>query len=206
MNYPYSEKSGFESPQSYMYTPYEGVGFLHTFFDFRGKVQNKLIQACALKEGQAEGEIGKFVSQADFQKIDSKGNQTVETYPMLCCILKDQLSEKKENSHLRNQLDNFIRKFEVSKKLHSRYSSDFKKLGNEIRHYGNYCILAAICGIVYRRTHHLKPLNCLLKVLDLLCSIPVEKLNSSEKKLMLFALELEREGLITLIDQKGVIL
>ena len=77
-------------------------------------------------------------------------------------------------------LDQILQRFEVSKKLRTRYLPDFRKIEARHDHVGLYQYLSVILGLTYFKFSRLQYLSTLLKVNDLLLSQTKNFLHSEE--------------------------
>ena len=69
-------------------------------------------------------------------------------------------------------LDRLIQRFEVSKKLYTRYQPGFRKGQGESGQVDLYRQLGLVLCLRYHATGQLRYLSTLLKLTDLLCSLP----------------------------------
>ena len=77
-------------------------------------------------------------------------------------------------------LDQILQKFEVSKKLRTKYLPGFRKIEARHDHVGLYQYLSVILGLTYFKFSRLQYLSTLLKVNDLLLSQTKNFLNNDE--------------------------
>ena len=102
-------------------------------------------------------------------------------------------------------LDRLVQRFEVTKKIYETYPPGFRKgegTGRSVRLYWLFAL--ALC-LYYTRTHQLKYLSTLLKVCDLLCSLP-EDLRSGHLSpgVMAAILAVEICSVKKLAEERGV--
>ena len=88
-------------------------------------------------------------------------------------------------------ITSLIRKFEVKKRIHSKYSKNFNESSDDFIYLRNYLLLSTICLLKYQKTLNLKFLNTTLKINDLLCSRRHMIENDIDSALFAHALEKE---------------
>ena len=72
--------------------------------------------------------------------------------------------------------DRLVQRFEVSKVIYEYYISGFKKGQGDSESIRLYWLFALALSLYYSRQNEIKYLNTLLKVNDLLCSLPLSRL------------------------------
>lgn len=71
-------------------------------------------------------------------------------------------------------LDRLVQRFEVTKKIYESYRPGFRKAEGSSKVIRLYWLFALALSVYYAKTQQLKYLSTLLKVNDLLCSLPEE--------------------------------
>ncbi len=147
----------------------------------------------------------KYINQQDslvpgpYEPID-----VVETKPTLKFLLTALLIRGFTRDDVL-LLNKFVQRFEVSKKLYSSYSEDFRKPTGSFTDLYSYWLFAVVLVIQYSRTNELKFLSVLLKVCDLLCSLPErELLDVIPANGIVRLLALELTCAVTLMDDKDL--
>ena len=132
--------------------------------------------------------------------------ESVTTSDLLQAIVASQLINAQE-SNIKEWLDRLVQRFEVTKKLYESYPPGFRKgegANTLVRLYWMFAL--ALC-LSYARTTGFKYLSTLLKVCDLLCSLPDEVLQDQIPGHGLIAvLAAELVSVQHLAENKGVLL
>jgi len=155
MEYEYSKKNLFENPEKYQKTPFYGREFITAY-------EKSRIEALKIIEGE---KIPKNIRKTilSIKEIKKSRNDTNQN---LIKILKEIISNN-ENEKIINQ---FIKKFEISKKIYSSYDDTWKKNSSNFSNISNYIMLTTICVLKYKSDYNLKLINVVLKLNDLICS------------------------------------
>lgn len=95
----------------------------------------------------------------------------IRTVDLLNGLITAQLADIDSDAEFK-WLDRLVQKFEVSKKLYDAYPAGFGKGEGGNTTLRLYWLFALALTIHYCRSGNLKYLNALLKVCDLLCSLP----------------------------------
>ena len=120
--------------------------------------------ALEMKEGNFSNELAKFSIAA-----------AVNTEHLLGALLAAQLGVALDGL-VKDWLDRLVQRFEVTKKLYASYPPGFRKGEGANTSVRLYWLLALSLCLFYAQTRNLKYLNVLLKVNDLLISLPPESL------------------------------
>lgn len=195
MSYAYSQGDRLLEPHKYMYTPFEGPGFLRAYFEDRA----------AVARGNSPGEA--LVDEAR-RALNARGGGWGEQGTSAALLersaraLLDGAGASEMSSALAN-LSEFVRKYEVSKKIHRRYPDGGRKGEGGHLEMAPYLLLALGCALQARLGGTLKYLNCLLKLGDLLVSRRVV-LTADETALARPVLALETQLVRELMVRQGV--
>lgn len=103
--------------------------------------------------------------------VKNTTDESVTTLKLLHELISAQLADT-TNPHTRVWLDRLVKRFEVTKKIYDSYQAGFRKGNGENTSVRLYWLFALALCLFYVHTHELKYLNSLLKVNDLLCSLP----------------------------------
>lgn len=193
MNYPYSETNRLEQPHAYMYTAFGGVDFLAAYHSSREKALARF------KGLQGGPELDKNCRPlASFSTAES-----VNTGELLLSLLSAQ-SVREEKKEIKAWLDRLAQRFEVSKKLSETYLPGFRKGEGPTDCVRLYLLLSQALSLEYGATRELKFLSTLLKVNDLLCSLPDHQLANLPGPGLAAVLEAELSGVRQLAKEKEV--
>ncbi len=155
IKYEYSKKNLFEYPEKYQKTKFFGQDFILAYEESR-KETLKMIEGKNMPKNIKE----------IIQNIEEIKNNQNETNKNLIQILKE-INSKNGNQ---NALNQFIKKFEISKKIFSSYDKTWKQNSTEFKNISNYILLTTICILKYQSDNNLKLINIVLKLNDLICS------------------------------------
>ncbi|MDD2892315.1 MAG: hypothetical protein PHF20_00170 [Halothiobacillaceae bacterium] len=129
---------------------------------------------------------------------------TVKTLELLHALIAVQLTDA-GNAGIKFWLDRLVQRFEVTKKLYEAYPSGFRKGEGCNTSVLLYWLFALALSLFYARTGGLNYLSALLKVCDLLCSLPVGTLRQHVPARGLdIVLATEVAGIQLLAESKGV--
>lgn len=191
MEYKYITENNLEHIQDYMYAQYGGNEFLRAYVQTR-------------KTAFLGGEGGDILSliQKAFPDGASKPSSTTA---QLQALLESLYTEGRSVD--RTKLDQFIKRFEVRKRLFAEYDPASQRPVFESGYAGvqNYILLAAAVEKAYCQFHSLKYLNCLLKLNDTLLSL----LSSMEERVypaVRFLVTREAGHVRELAHRKGIVL
>jgi len=197
-----------------------GVGFDSTILDlslpFLGELvcegigeSSKIFQDL-LSSRSVECEGAKSEVNFELEKLaKSLGRFTDEdsviTLDLLHALIAAQLTDL-DGDNTKMWLDRLIQRYEVTKKLYEFYPLGFRKGEGDSRLIRLYWLFSLALCLFYCRTHEIKYLSTLLKICDLLCSLPEELLQDCIPKYGLSAvLATEIVSVQLLAAQKGVL-
>jgi len=101
--------------------------------------------------------------------------QSVETSILFDTLFASILLDLK-NINNKIWLDRLVQRFEVTKKLYEEYLSGFRKGRGQNNLIKLYWQFALVLSIYYSETYQIKYLNTLIKVCDLITSLPFKDL------------------------------
>lgn len=149
--YPYASGDLIEHPNTYFYSQYHGREFIDAWQECRAITLAKLPEAIAPPEVK--------------KTIDRRSRNSAE-------LLERALEGDK---HLREA---FIKKFEIHKRLHDGYDTNFRALDIKARRSLSLYLRAAdVFQLTYQESQALRHLNVYLKCIDTLCSMVSEMSN-----------------------------
>jgi len=199
--YPYTETNLLENPQKYQMSPYLGKNFLIIFFKSREN-QIKVLE----KTGKNFLELDEVIKQLSINysknTLDDFLKTNIETEEILSLLLIN-FSNPIDND-ITKILNEFIKKFEIKKRLYSSYDGNFKESSSLYSNLRNYLILSTLCMLAYKKNKNLKYLNTSLKLNDTICS-QINKLQINlEKSLFYHILKIELQNVDSLCNSKKV--
>ncbi len=199
--YPYTETNLLENPQKYQMSPYLGKNFLINFFKSR-KNQLKVLE----KTEKIFLEVDEVIKQLSINysknTLDDFLQTNIETEEILSLLLI-KFSNAIDND-ITKILNEFIKKFEVKKRLYSSYDRNFKESSSLYSNLRNYILLSTLCMLAYKKNNNLKYLNTSLKLNDTVCS-QINRLKTNlEKSLFYHILKIELQNIDSLCNTKKV--
>jgi len=214
--YEYSKGNRLENPHSYMYTHYIGEKFLQIFLKSRENCIKKI--GFSYNEKELLSHIYFILKQSisdetyDIQGLLKrfKNNEKIQTkvfFEEIALLILN--SQKKEKILLYPLLNDFCKKYEISKKLFSKYLRRDEKLKPESKDYSDLTIytLLSFCLLHYHKCFfNLRFLNCSLKINDMLCSrvTKIVKENDLVKLTFYANLVLEKQIIDDLLEIKRI--
>lgn len=226
MKYSYSGENRLETPAKYTYAAFGGGEFLQAYIRDRQEAIAGLGQAYKdlswediphLLRREFSSSSGQLLStplQPD--RVDApasmpvqiiralSADQTINTTEVLECLVAIQLTSSGEPA-VTVWLDRLVQRFEVSKKIYETYPPGFRKGLGDAHQVRLYWLLAIALCLQYHVDEQLKYLSTLLKLTDLLCSLPTEELKAESCSTGLgWVLCAEIAAIRRLADQKGV--
>lgn len=150
MAYKYITENNLYDIQNYMYSEYEGMGFIREYLDSR---RNYL---------ECQREIG-------CTQVGEEESNVVRDE--LRCTLKQLKSSKWTEEGIRS-INIYTKRFEVRKRIYTGYGENRKPLADAgFEDYESYLLFADCLLSAYQKKKSLKYFSCLLKVDDTLLSI-----------------------------------
>ena len=130
--------------------------------------------------------------------------EPVATLDLLHAVIAVQLIDVK-GANTKVWLDRLVQRFEVTKKIYEYYPPGFRKGDGANTSVRLYWLFALALCLFYVRSNEIKYLNALLKVSDLLCSLPELVLQGHiPKRGLSVVLATEIVGVVLLAEKKGV--
>lgn len=215
MKYSYTQINRLDEPISYMYTPFNGEEFLESYrIDRKCTIRRieeavkaggeRVYEDATLDFLQSEGwdsELfcdpsmpatavvggGVFAYElSQFSIVDS-----INTEKLLAALLAAQFA-RTHDGLVKEWLDRLVQRFEVTKKVYKSYQPGLRKGEGSNTSVRLYWLLSLSLCLFFVRTKNLKYLNTLLKVNDLLSSLPQELMfGHFSVKLMMAIFQLE---------------
>lgn len=152
MNYKYITEDNLVNKQNYMYSEYGGQEFLDAYILSRKSIIEK-------------EQIFRYAEHNTYQELSD---------------IKEALNKnEKIDGFLKQQIDAYVKTFEVRKRLYAGYDEHWKPVVDNYRIYSNYLILCQILLLMWQKTKCTKYVSCLLKVTDSLISV-IDEMNETE--------------------------
>jgi len=174
--YPYASGNLIEQPNSYFYTPYHGNSFFAAWRDSRQAVRQTLPDSLVPPGARVVNDASDY--SADLLERAIAGDE--------------QLRES------------FVKKFEITKRIHERYDKSFRAIDKTRRHdFSLYVRAADLFESSYRLTGSARYFNVYLKCLDTLCAHAGELAGALPGRLA-WHLERENEHFMRMAQTNGV--
>jgi hypothetical protein len=229
MSYIYSEVNRLEEPHNYMYTPFEGDGLIKKFAESRRKFLAEtfytgsnntdlwleaLLPSIEITISSFGRTAAKYWPACATPKNDTVDHETspLSVFSMseevitksLLLALAFELSQTGVTKDIKSWLDRLTGRFEVTKKLYTSYLPGFRKGSGSNRETELYWLMSLVLGLYYLKTEESKYLSTLLKVSDLLCSLPSEELQKLDQNGLRLVIALELIGVESLAIKKSL--
>jgi hypothetical protein len=149
MIYNYTGQNLLEDPQGYMYTPFGGQAFLEDYLLNRTEARKQMEELNIIDGESVKHETPSY----------TKGE--------LNNILTGLKNKRTEHEAL-EKLENYLRRFEVAKKLRTRY---YASPPADYVSFSVYPLFADVLSVSYELTGDIRYLNTLLKVNDTIISV-----------------------------------
>ncbi len=190
MEYPYTEDNLIERPNSYFYSSFGGSSFLNAWRENRALVLGKLPRSKAIEWSAPS------ISNAT-------APSTLETRSFLNDLF-ERLTTGKSDSGDEVFLRVFVKRFEVTKRIYTHYSTSFGIVSNqEYRDLKLYIYSAAVLSEAFRIYGEWPYLNALLKMIDILVSVH-PKLDARQESELALLIEIESRLVYEVLKRKGV--
>ena len=194
MIYEYCNRDLLEKPEKYNFAIFQGEKFLESYIDSRFSIVTKLKNSIKINTTFTE-----LISNLCNQNLSKKNNMELEN------LLIETLRAKKMNGHkLDTNIDVFLKKYEIKKKLMSKYDTNFFEKNQDYKNLKNYLLLGLLCVIRYEETRNLKFLNTILKINDMLITQAQKIHNETDLCIFKYSLEYEIKFVKELCELKGL--
>jgi hypothetical protein len=130
-------------------------------------------------------------------------DEPVSTLDLLHALIAVQITNVQE-ANTKIWLDSLVQRFEVTKKLYESYPPGFRKGEGANTSVRLYWLLALALCLFYVRSNNIKYLSTLLKLCDLLCSLPENDLAHIPERGLSAVLATEIVSVQLLAEKKGV--
>lgn len=184
MNYVYTEENRLEQPHKYMYTAFGGTAFLQAYAADRRAAIAADVAAASSAEESIDANLLRALQGKDIgAAVDALGaatrgleDATIDAPPATVALLLALAARRALGLKIRDLdrawVSRLAQRFEVTKKLYAGYAPGFRKgilPRDEVR---PYWLLALVLSLYGAHDGRLSLLSTLLKVDDLLCSLP----------------------------------
>tara|TARA_B110000438_G_scaffold260691_1_gene270886 strand:- start:2339 stop:2968 length:630 start_codon:yes stop_codon:yes gene_type:complete len=196
--YTYSKKNLFEITEKYQNTSFHGLEFLKHYTESR--------QTLILELRKKSTETVRFKQILDIiQKkknlFESKKDGNRQTENIFYNICLDINNEAKIF-----EINKYIKKFEVTKKIFSTYDMNLKPITEDYTIVRNYLLLSLICLLKYKKSKKIQFLSTILKLNDIICS-QIYKIDGLDDILFSqYVLKLELKYINELATRKGIVI
>lgn len=224
VEYRYSQKNILIDRCHYMYTPYEGPGFLKAYLAQRQTLQHTLERTHQglLNDSDPNMAFSKEIYQAVSANstehvsklLRSSMLEVLPERPGACDFITRSVlmdlwqiylhSPAQDIQTCSEWIEVFLKKFEVSKRLYVSYDTKLKPKVRQYDQLENYALLAGLLIYRYRSTSNLKYLNATLKLVDLLASVGVDRESPLIQLVMLATIEAEVVAVQALLAKHGI--
>ncbi len=198
--YVYSTQNLLDIPQKYQMSPFQGHKFLEQYKESR-KASMQLIKdkinTTTLDQVAAQMHLN---FQHPLEIINSSKFSTQKLFESIFLILL----RDKDDIAITKIVNDFIKKFEIKKRIFSSYNKEIQEASNDYKTLPNYILLASICVLKYKKTKNLKYINVLLKLNDTICSQINIISENNTSFLCFFALKSELDYIFDLIKKNGI--
>lgn len=197
--YPYASGNLLENCNTYYYTKYEGKIFLSTWRKNRKTILNSL-------SGNKPLHIQPilFTSAQWSQKL--VGGKIINTVLLLDDLFNEINIKEEMSPDLIEWINRLVKRFEVFKRVHEAYNSDFKAIDKSAyNNLGLYIRLCALIDVAYSKTKDLSFLNVMLKCLDTLCAMR-NQLKAEEKSYLAQLIINENIHIDNISNTHGIVL
>jgi len=216
MNYLYNQRNLLDIPEKYMYTKYQGVALIQSYFNNRNNVMKKcrgnisessspslVVQKAfiVIKQNllnKPPGVLESFCPQFKQEDINNNSpvNDDLALLQMNKLMNNISLGQQVKTSTLLDGLfasilldvtnvinkiwlDRLVQRFEVTKKLYEEYLPGFRKGQGHNNLINLYWLFALVLSIYYVETNQIKYLSTIIKVCDLITSLPFKDLDKN---------------------------
>jgi len=133
--------------------------------------------------------------------------QENDTMNSLSLLLFMQSNFRNDYNEIQKEIYNlliiYLKKYEITKKIFSKYDLNMKKIGENYKDLDNYVLLSINLAIFYKNSQNLKFMNTLLKINDMLCAMR-EEITQKLIPLFYLSIKIELEEIGKLFNKKGM--
>lgn len=180
MIYEYTCEDRLETPHTYMYASYFGTDFLRTYKNDRFHHADRLGFKLQITDtGSIDRELLRFchANKTDLPLAQFSLDSPIKIGELLGAILFS-LCDRSPGWECATWLDRLVQRFEVSKKVYEAYGPGFRSGKKMLRRAHPYLLVSLALAVGYRKYQGLQYLSTLMKVNDLLLSLPPHRYDS----------------------------
>ena len=195
--YPY--KATFEKPITYQYSKFLGFGLIKVYESSRTTSLKSLM--LRMSNDEIRKPIPNFLRKFKSNKFASNslnqliGKNCIDKQDLLLLLFSQYVYKHKKSSNatIYRLLTKLIKRFEVSRNICQTNKDNLSC----------HILLASNLAVFYQHSGNIKFLNTLLKLNDILCSIP-NKLTKDYAALLYFSINTELEEIRRIFNKKGL--
>lgn len=196
--YTYSKKNLFEITEKYQNTSFHGLEFLKHYTESR---QTLILELRKKSTGTVRFKQILDIIQKKKNLFESKKDGNRQTENIFYNICLDINNEAKIF-----EINKYIKKFEVTKKIFSTYDMNLKPITEDYKIIRNYLLLSLICLLKYKKSKKIQFLSTILKLNDIICS-QIYKIDELDDILFSqYVLKLELKYINELSTRKGIVI
>jgi hypothetical protein len=196
--YTYSKKNLFEITEKYQNTSFHGLEFLKHYTESR---QTLILELRKKSTGTVRFKQILDIIQKKKNLFESKKDGNRQTENIFYNICLDINNEAKIF-----EINKYIKKFEVTKKIFSTYDMNLKPITEDYKIIRNYLLLSLICLLKYKKSKKIQFLSTILKLNDIICS-QIYKIDELDDILFSqYVLKLELKYINELATRKGIVI
>ena len=196
--YTYSKKNLFEITEKYQNTSFHGLEFLKHYTESR---QTLILELRKKSTGTVRFKQILDIIQKKKNLFESKKDGNRQTENIFYNICLDINNEAKIF-----EINKYIKKFEVTKKIFSTYDMNLKPITEDYTIIRNYLLLSLICLLKYKKSKKIQFLSTILKLNDIICS-QIYKIDELDDILFSqYVLKLELKYINELATRKGIVI
>lgn len=205
MEYPYVFPNYLKNPPTYQFSKFGGNEFLKEYKKNRKYAIDNLSKVIKKPYLDFDDYLNKLNSFKFDYSIILRNNSELTKEIMQAILLFQRYGNDRKKAY--ELLSKFIKKFEVFKKIYTRYNlKDMKKDSEDFSNISNYVLLSLNLILYYKKENNLKFLNACLKLNDLSISSFDSLIEEDEKKAMLLSINEEVEIIKHLFIKNGVLI
>lgn len=179
-NYDYANRNPLENRNTYFYSPYIGRS-IFIFWQYQR-------QYSVRKKKRSKHALPSKVSHTD----------------RIISHLQKSLVHKTITSEEWQKIDKFLQRFEVTKRLHGEYNTNWRPVDpDDYKSMETYLLFAELMDKAYQLSTKIQYLNALLKIMDTLTAL-AKKLDAQQKNRLRILIYREREHIKIISNNIGI--
>jgi len=196
--YPYASGDLLSNPNTYFYTPYEGIKFVESWKQSRADVTADIGEEAPPPVNRKSEPLPEVMKRIN-------DGSAVKTETILDSLYVQMNVKKNDNGvDIFVPLNIFLKRFEVSKRIYKAYGKEFRVHDkDDYNDLTLYLYTAEVFESAYRLTGKMQYINALLKCVDILCAFNKE-INKHCRRRVAWLIGRERHHIIALAESIGV--